>query len=61
MFILFGLRRINRDHAEAFFIMIYVDFTPVFLEANNVSNIHKEEKTRKRYRQIHVNEDEMFI
>lgn len=32
-----------------------------FLEANNVSNIHKEKKTRKRYRQIHVNEDEMFI
>lgn len=32
-----------------------------FLETNNVSNIHKEEKTRKRYRQIHVNEDEMFI
>lgn len=30
MFILFGLGRVNRDHAEAFFIMIYVDFTPVF-------------------------------
>lgn len=58
MFILFGLGRINRDHAEAFFIMILLQF---FLEANNVSNIHKEEKTRKRYRQIHVNEDEMFI
>lgn len=62
MFILFGLRRINRDHAEALFIVIYVDFTLVFsLEANHVSNIHKVKKTRKRYRRIHVNEDEMFI